>query len=46
MAKELGDNDLAENEPELQQIVDEINPSGISFDDFRSIMERQGVLAQ
>merc|ERR1711865_672552 len=31
---------ISENEPEAQQIVDEINPSGINYDDFMSIMER------
>merc|ERR1712193_223276 len=44
VAAELGDKDLAENEPELQQIIDEINPKGINFVDFMSIMERNSVI--
>ena len=28
VATELNDKDIAENEPELQQIIDEINPQG------------------
>merc|ERR1711865_53551 len=44
VAGELGDKDISENEPEAQQIVDEINPSGINYDDFMSIMERTGVI--
>lgn len=44
MALELGDKDYGENEPELKQIIDEINPSGINFQDFMSIMERQSVI--
>merc|ERR1711934_82064 len=35
----IDDKDIAENEPELQQIIDEINPKGINFVDFMSIME-------
>merc|ERR1711865_189756 len=44
VALELGDKDLADNGPELQQIIDEINPQGINFTDFMSIMERNGVI--
>merc|ERR1712086_428480 len=44
VALELGDKDLADNEPELKQIIDEINPQGVNFNDFMSIMERQGVI--
>merc|ERR1712072_18026 len=44
IALELGDKDLAENEPELQQIIDEINPKGINFVDFMLIMERNSVI--
>merc|ERR1712178_453357 len=40
---ELGDKELSENEPELQQIIDEINPKGINLNDFLSLMGRQGV---
>merc|ERR1711988_201871 len=43
IATELGDKDLAENEPELQQIIDEINPRGINLNDFLSLMQRTGV---
>merc|ERR1711977_650042 len=43
IALELGDKDLAENEPELQQIIDEINPKGINLQDFLSLMQRNGV---
>merc|ERR1712072_1409836 len=43
MAQELGDKEIYDNEPECKQIIDEINPNGITFDDFQSIMERQGV---
>merc|ERR1712091_335664 len=32
--------DTAENEPELQQIIDEINPRGINLQDFLSLMQR------
>ena len=28
VATELGDKEIAENEPELKQIIDEINPAG------------------
>ena len=36
---------LWENEPELQQMLDEIDPSGrgVTFEDFKILMERQGV---
>merc|ERR1711907_94521 len=44
IASELGDSELADNEPELKQIIDEINPAGINFTDFMSIMERNGVI--
>merc|ERR1711871_852061 len=44
VALELGDMDLADNEPELKQIIDEINPQGINFNDFMSIMERNSVI--
>merc|ERR1711903_418661 len=43
VAAELGDKDLADNEPELQQIIDEINPRGINLADFLSLMQRGGV---
>merc|ERR1711939_542542 len=43
VATELNDKDIAENEPELQQIIDEINPQGINLNDFLSLMGRQGV---
>merc|ERR1712093_970804 len=43
VALELGDKEYGENEPELQQIIDEINPQGINLNDFLSLMGRQGV---
>ena len=43
VALELGDKQYGENFPELEQIIDEINPQGINFGDFMSIMERNGV---
>merc|ERR1712167_364362 len=43
VATELGDHELADNEPELQQIIDEINPRGINLADFLSLMQRGGV---
>merc|ERR1711977_759347 len=35
----IEDKDLADNEPELQQIIDEINPRGINLADFLSLMQ-------
>merc|ERR1712022_100604 len=41
--REMGDKELADNEPEVQQIIDEINPAGWTMEDFLSLMQRQGV---
>merc|ERR1712146_49359 len=43
VAAELGDKELAENEPECQQVIDEINPQGINMNDFLALMQRMGV---
>merc|ERR1711966_286158 len=43
VCREMGDKDLADNEPEVQQIIDEINPAGWTMEDFLSLMQRQGV---
>merc|ERR1712167_208230 len=37
VATELGDKDIYDNEPEAKQVIDEINPNGINYDDFLSI---------
>merc|ERR1712046_92446 len=41
--RDMGDPELADNEPEVQQIIDEVNPAGWSYEDFLSLMQRQGV---
>merc|ERR1711907_58419 len=45
IATEMGDTDLADNEPELQQMIDELDPTGrgVNFKDFEAVMKRQGV---
>merc|ERR1712046_326360 len=43
VAEDMGDNDLADNEPELQQMIDEIDATGrgVTFPDFEALMKRQ-----
>ena len=43
VCRQMGDKDLGDNEPEVQQIIDEINPAGWTMEDFLSLMQRQGV---
>merc|ERR1711981_1346089 len=45
VAEDMGDKDLARNEPELQQMIDEIDATGrgVTFKDFEALMVRQGV---
>merc|ERR1711934_11934 len=43
VCREMGNAELADNEPEVQQIIDEINPAGWTMEDFLSLMQRQGV---
>eukprot|EP00656_Telonema_subtile_P030713 TRINITY_DN336_c0_g1_i1.p1 TRINITY_DN336_c0_g1~~TRINITY_DN336_c0_g1_i1.p1 ORF type:complete len:177 (+),score=61.51 TRINITY_DN336_c0_g1_i1:97-627(+) len=43
VCREMGDPHLADNEPEVQQIIDEINPAGWTMEDFLALMQRQGV---
>merc|ERR1711990_1186297 len=46
MGTHMGDaGPLWENEPELQQMIDEIDPTGrgVTFKDFEILMKRQGV---
>eukprot|EP00658_Telonema_sp_P-2_P007190 TRINITY_DN1267_c0_g1_i12.p1 TRINITY_DN1267_c0_g1~~TRINITY_DN1267_c0_g1_i12.p1 ORF type:complete len:197 (-),score=99.90 TRINITY_DN1267_c0_g1_i12:297-854(-) len=43
ICREMGDKELADNEPEVQQIIDEINPAGWTMEDFLALMQRQGV---
>merc|ERR1712153_147960 len=46
MGTTMGDfGALWENEPELQQMMDEIDPTGrgVTFEDFEILMKRQGV---
>merc|ERR1711934_494115 len=41
--REMGNPELADNEPEVEQIINEINPGGWTMDDFLGLMQRQGV---
>merc|ERR1712070_181679 len=43
VCREMGDHELADNEPEVEQIINEINPAGWTMEDFLGLMQRQGV---